>query len=91
MIEVITIIAKQEAKSISQVAKELLEEDLDYREDKLLSQLAEQRDAEEVETVPFEEERKKYAYNSKLFFFSKTLLRPSIAPPRSQKEKSISK
>ncbi len=55
LIDVINFIAQQEEKSVSRVAKELLMEAIDQREDMMLSKLAEQRDAEGFETVSHEE------------------------------------
>ncbi len=55
LIELMSSIAHQESKSLSRVAKELLIEALDRREDLLLSHLAEERDSEDLETISHED------------------------------------
>ncbi len=50
--EIIEKIAKQEGKSMSVVAKELMEDALEKHEDMLLSELAMKREAKSKKTVP---------------------------------------
>jgi len=51
VLNVVTSIAKSEHKSVSSLAKELILEALERREDKYLSKLAETRDKKGVKTV----------------------------------------
>jgi predicted DNA-binding protein len=50
--EIIGKIAKQEGKSLSVVAKELMEDALEKHEDLLLSEMAMKREAKSKKTIP---------------------------------------
>ena len=50
--EIIEKIAKQEGKSLSVVAKELMEDALEKHEDLLLSEMAMKREAKSKKTIP---------------------------------------
>ena len=50
--EMVTKIAKQEGKSMSVVAKELMEDALEKHEDLLLSEMAMKREAKSKKTIP---------------------------------------
>ncbi len=47
----LALLAKQEEKSVSRLAKELILEALERREDKLLSALADERDTDQAKRV----------------------------------------
>lgn len=54
-VTLLTDLAKQEDKSISSLAKELIREALELREDMILSAIATERDTDDIETVSHEQ------------------------------------
>lgn len=54
-ITIIKKLAKQANKSVSDLAKELMREALELREDMILSALATERDGDDIQTMPHEE------------------------------------
>jgi len=50
-VRLLTNLAKQEEKSLSSLAKELILEALERREDKILSEIAEERDTKKAKKV----------------------------------------